>query len=133
MKRVVVLLAAATCLWPATNPGATAEASKGLALALEGKYKLAIEHYRAVIAADRHLPGIYLNLGLAYFKLNRFPDAASAFEEAVKADPASFQSRVLLGMSYYGCRRFDAPAVHLNGAAEEEPAETEMRHHVHQH
>ena len=110
VKSVLAVLACAACLWASTNPGAVAEASTGLELARQGKYELAIPHYRAAIALDPHLPGIYLNLGLAYFKLSKLREAASALEQAIKADPTSFQARVLLGMSYYGSRRFDAAA-----------------------
>ncbi|MGD0012834.1 MAG: tetratricopeptide repeat protein, partial [Bryobacteraceae bacterium] len=124
----MLLLAFCACLWAASDPKAVAEANAALALAREGKYELAIPHYRTAIALDSRLPGVYLNLGLAYFKLNRLPDAASAFEQAIKADPASFQARVLLGMSYYGCRRFDAAAPHLKLAAEQQPDNTELRY-----
>ena len=79
MKCVALLLASAAWLWAASDPGALAEANTGLGLAREGKHELAIPHYRAAIALDPHLPGIYLNLGLAYMKLNKFPEAASAF------------------------------------------------------
>src|SRR5471032_1947316 len=121
MKSVVLLLVAVACLRPASGPEALAEANTGLGLAREGKYDLAIPHYRAAIAVDPHLPGIYLNLGLAYVKLNKFPDAAAALEDAVKADPSGFQARVLLGMSYYGCRRFDAAAAQLKRATDQQP------------
>ena len=116
MKCALLVLASAVCLASATDRKAVDEANAGLALARDGKYQLAIPHYRAAIALDPRLPGIFLNLGLAYFKLNRFSDAAAAFEQATKADPAGFQPRVLLGMSYYGCRRFDAAAVELKQA-----------------
>ena len=81
---------------------AVAEAARGTALAREGKYELAIQHYQAALRLDSHLPGLHLNLGLAYFKSKRLPEAATAFEEAVRADGNSFQARALLGMSYYG-------------------------------
>src|ERR1017187_9633847 len=113
MKSVAMVLAVVACAWAAAG-GALAEANTGLGLAREGKYELAIPHYRAAIALDAHLPGIYLNLGLAYMKLNKFPDAATALEGAVQADPSGFQSRVLPGMSYYACRRFDVAATQLD-------------------
>src|SRR5471032_1228604 len=121
MKSVVLLLVAVACLRPASGPEALAEANTGLGLAREGKYELAIAHYRAAIALDPHVSGIYLNLGLAYLKLNRFAEAAPAFEQATNADPSNFQARVLLGMSYYGSRRFDAAAVQLKRAAAQQP------------
>src|SRR5271157_6338641 len=86
MRRfVLAVLACAACLWASTDPRAMTEANTGLALARQKKYELAIPHYRAAIALDPHLPGIYLNLGLAYFKLDRLPEAASALEQDRKS------------------------------------------------
>ena len=114
----LVLLAAQT---GAAAQDAVAEAARGTALAREGKYDLAIEHYKAALRLDSHLPGLQLNLGLAYFKSNRLPEAAAAFEEAVRADSGNFQARALLGMSYYGCQpvpgRRGAVETRFRGAA----------------
>jgi tetratricopeptide (TPR) repeat protein len=93
----LVLLAAQT---GAPVPDAAAEAARGAALAHEGKYDLAIQHYKAALRLNPHLPGLQLNLGLAYFKSNHLPEAATAFEKAVQADSSSFQARALLGMCY---------------------------------
>ena len=64
MKSVVLLLASAACLWAAAGPAALDEANAGLRLAREGKYELAIARYRAAIALDPDLPGIYLHAGI---------------------------------------------------------------------
>ncbi|MGD0046427.1 MAG: tetratricopeptide repeat protein [Bryobacteraceae bacterium] len=86
MKSVLIPIASVACTWAAADAGALAEANTGLGLAREGKYELAIPHYRAAVKVDPHLSDIYLNLGLAYLKLERFPEAATAFEKAAKAD-----------------------------------------------
>ena len=65
--RVLGILLAATVL-SAADSGAVAEAARGAALAHEGKYDLAIQHYKAALRLDAHLPGLRLDLGLAYFK-----------------------------------------------------------------
>jgi Flp pilus assembly protein TadD len=77
----VLCVLAAACLLRAATPDAVAEAARGAALAREGKYDLAIQHYRAAVKLDSHLPGVYLNLGLAYFKSKRFPEAAAHVPE----------------------------------------------------
>jgi len=123
--QVLVLLLAA-CQMPASD--AIAEATRGTALAQQGKYDLAVQHYKAAIQMNPHLPGIYLNLGLAYFKSKRFPEAASAFEEAVRADSGNFQARTLLGMSYYGVAKYALAAKHLKPASEMQPDNLELRH-----
>src|SRR5690349_4893690 len=92
-------------LYPAIAD-AVAEAAQGTALAQQGKYDLAISHYKAAIRLNPRLPGIYLNLGLAYFKSKHLPEAVSAFNKAVQADSSSFQARALLGMSYYGLAKY---------------------------
>ncbi len=100
--RILGVVLAACQVWAAV-PEAVVEAARGGALAREGKYELAIQHYKAALRLDSNLPGLSLNLGLAYFKSKRLPEVATAFEDAVRADGSSFQARALLGMSYYGC------------------------------
>src|SRR6516164_6968787 len=90
------------------QPNAAGEANQALELARQGKYELAIPHYREALRKDPAMPGLYLNLGLALFKLARLDEASSAFEHAVQADPKNFQARVLLGMSYFGTRKFSS-------------------------
>jgi tetratricopeptide (TPR) repeat protein len=125
--RGFALVLAACQLW-AAPPQAVAEATRGAALAREGKYELAIQHYNAALRLNPHLPGLYLNLGLAYFKSKRLPEAATAFEKAVRADGGSFQARALLGMSYYGCRRYADAAAELKLAAAAQPDNLELRY-----
>ena len=90
MKFALLLLGFAICLPAAPAQSAAAEANTALALARDGKYELSLRHYRAALALDPALPGLHLNLGLAYFKLNRFSDAASQFEQATRSDPDNF-------------------------------------------
>ncbi len=125
--RLSSLVLVAAQMWAAV-PEAVAEAARGTALAREGKYDLAIQHYKAAVRLDSKLPGIYLNLGLAYFKSKRLPEAAAAFEEAVKADSGSFQARALLGMSYYGSARYKDAAAQLKLAADAQPENMELRY-----
>ena len=112
----------------ATAQDAVAEAARGTALAREGKYDLAIEHYKAALRLNPHLPGLQLNLGLAYFKSNHLREATAAFEEAVRADSGNFQARALLGMSYYGSSRYRDAAAQLKLASEAQPDNLELRY-----
>lgn len=127
MKFVFLLLVVGFPLLEAADPKAIAEANRAVALAHEGKYNLAVQHYRSALVLDPTLPGLHLNLGLAYFKLNQFPDAAAQFELAAKAAPADFQTTVLLGMSYYGCRRFSDAADQFSRASTQQPDNDELR------
>ena len=121
----LVLLVAQT---RATGQDAVAEAAHGTALAREGKYDLAIEHYRSALRLNPHLPGLQLNLGLAYFKSNHLREAAAALEAAVRADSGSFQARALLGMSYYGSGRYRDAAPQLKLASDAQPDNQELRY-----
>jgi tetratricopeptide (TPR) repeat protein len=114
----------------AAVPDAVAEAARGTALARDGKYDLAIEHYKAALHLNPHLPGLQLNLGLAYFKSKHLPEAAAAFEEAVRSDSASFQARALLGMSYYGSGRYRDGAAQLKFASDAQPDNLELRYNL---
>ena len=125
--RLLTLLFLAVAIG-AAEQGALAEAAQGAALARDGKYDLAIQHYETALRLDPHLPGLYLNLGLAYFKSKRLPEAAKAFEEAVRADGTSFQAHTLLGMSYYGCSRYADAAAQLRFASEKQPDNLELRY-----
>src|ERR1035441_5625836 len=80
--RILGFVLAACPLWAAV-PEAVAEAARGAAFARDGKYELAIQHYKAALRLDSAVPGLQLNLGLAYFKSNHLREAAAAFEEAV--------------------------------------------------
>jgi tetratricopeptide (TPR) repeat protein len=126
LMRFFGLVLMAAQMWAAA-PDAVGEAARGTALAREGKYDLAIEHYKSALRLDPHLPGLHLNLGLAYFKSKRLPEAVAAFEEAVKADSNSFQARALLGMSYYGAARYREAAAQLKTASEAQPENLELR------
>ena len=75
-----------------------------------GQYEKAIDPLRKSIAIRPSYPG-YVNLGAAYFGLNKFANAANAYEEAVKLDP---QQHVIWGdlatALYYGGKKQEAMA-----------------------
>src|SRR5262249_3559670 len=123
----LLLLLFAVSLPAATNPQAAAEANAGLSLARQGKYELAITPYQSRPKRDPKLPGLSLNLGVEYSKLNLSGAAIQSFEQAAQADPAGFQVRVLLGMSYFATRQFAEAATELGKATQQQPDNTELR------
>jgi eukaryotic-like serine/threonine-protein kinase len=75
-----------------------------------GQYEKAIDPLKKSIAIRPTYAG-YVNLGTAYFGLNRYSDAAGAFEEATKLDPQQYVTWGNLGDSrYYGGKRDQAMA-----------------------
>ena len=107
---------------------AVAEAARGTALAREGKYDLAIQHYKAALRLDPHLPGLYLNLGLAYFKSNQLPEAAAAFEEAVRADSEQLPGPRSARNELLRLRPYADAAAQLKLASEAQPDNLELRY-----
>jgi tetratricopeptide (TPR) repeat protein/predicted Ser/Thr protein kinase len=70
-----------------------------------GQYEKAIEPSKKSIAIRPSYAG-YVNLGTAYFGLNKFADAASAFEQSTKLDPQQYVTWGNLGDSlYYGGKK----------------------------
>ena len=107
---------------------AVQEAQRGVELAHQGRYEEAIVHYRAAAKLDPTLPGIHLDLGLAYFKMKKLNEAASALARAVRASPRNFQARALLGMCYYGLRKFADAAVQLKQASRDQPGNVQLHY-----
>jgi eukaryotic-like serine/threonine-protein kinase len=77
-----------------------------------GQYEKAIDPLQKSIAIRPSYPG-YVNLGIAYFGLKKFDDAAKAYEEAIKLDP---QQPVIWGnlgaALYYSGKKDQAVAPH---------------------
>ena len=71
----------------------------GASLAHEGDYAEAIRSYQQAIAIDPTFGEARLNLGLAYYKLLLWSDAAAEFAIYQKAHPQDFRGGLLLGDS----------------------------------
>lgn len=135
MRRVVSgLLASALFVAAQTpkhdlRPNAEAEAvrvaNNGLAEAHKENYKAAIQDYKRAVALDPDLPGLYLNLGLAWFKLGNFTEAAKAFEQANRKTPSE-QGSTLLAMSEFGLGRYREASARLASLAAANPDNTEL-------
>jgi serine/threonine protein kinase/tetratricopeptide (TPR) repeat protein len=73
-----------------------------------GQYDKAIDPLNKSIAIRASYPG-YVNLGAAYYGLNRFTEAASAYEAAAKLDPQQSVTWGNLGAAlYYGGKKHEA-------------------------
>ena len=100
------------------NPSdAAANASLGVVLSKEQKYKEAAAAYEKALALNPNLPGMQLNLGLAEFKQGRFQAAIGPLRAASVADSQNRQAATLLGLSYYGAKHFAEAAKYLEPAA----------------
>src|SRR5207302_4784630 len=107
------------------NPAALAQARLGVDQARNQHYREAVQAYQAAIRLDPSLPGIYLNLGLAWFKLGNFRDALPALEKENARAPSD-QISTLLGMSHFGLGQYREAAARLRPLADAQPANTEL-------
>ena len=107
-----LMLAGSTLLGQTAKPGAVEQARLGVSQAANANYRGAIDAYQRAIAIDPKLPGIYLNLGLAWFKLGNFREAITAFDRENARAPSD-RVTTLLGMSYYGLGQYREAAERL--------------------
>jgi Flp pilus assembly protein TadD len=102
------------------------QAKLGVDLAQHQRYAEAIRAYQKALALYQGIPGIHLNLGLAYFKSFDFANAAGQFRMVLAQDPADFRSQVLLGMSYFGTGRYADAATQLETASSKQPGNEQL-------
>lgn len=101
-------------------------AHQGLLEAEQQHYSAAIDFYRRAIAKDPHLPGLELNLGLAYFKNGQFADALQPFSDELKRHPGDGRLTVLLGMTHYGMGDYLVAIPYLQRGAQSDPSNLEL-------
>jgi len=77
------------------------------------------------------MQGLEMNLGLAYFKADQFPDAIKAFSAALKEQrpdsPATQRLIILLGMAHYAMGDYFVAIPYLQRAAKEDPQSLPLR------
>jgi len=66
----------------------------------------ALEMLHKAESLARQIPGIRLNIGLAYYRQNNFRAAIPPFESVVHNVPDSYQARFLLGLCYFFTERY---------------------------
>ncbi|HEY6488939.1 MAG: tetratricopeptide repeat protein [Terracidiphilus sp.] len=108
-----------------------AYAHLGLLHAHEEHYKQAVSYYRKALAMDSKLPGLRLNLGLAYFKGGELKAAAETFETllraAPKGSPEALRLTTLIGLADYGLGAYGAAIPHLKEATAADPQNLPFR------
>src|SRR4030095_4877198 len=63
-----------------------------------GEYDQALIRHRQTRAIDRKEYSIRLNLGIAYYQIDKYQQALGEFDQVAKAQPDNVQARFLLGM-----------------------------------
>jgi tetratricopeptide (TPR) repeat protein len=92
----------------------------GLLESRQEHYTQAISFYRKAMALNPSLPGLHLNLGLAYFKNGEYKKAIEIFTPLLKSAPNADETQrltVLIGMSYYGLGEYATAVPYLKDAS----------------
>ncbi len=93
-----------------------------------GQYEKAIDPLKKSIAI-RPTYASYVNLGVAYFGLNKFSEAAEAYEAAAKLDPQQYVIWGDLGDALFHSGKKDQSVTPLNKAVELAKAELKVNSH----
>ena len=82
--RSIQLLLLSMALWTVHCVRAQPQAllEEGNSLMRAGVYRTALLRYREAAAAGLDSPLLHHNLGVAFYRLERYPEAAAAFERA---------------------------------------------------
>ncbi len=98
------LIAAGISLW-AQPAGEDLEQRAG-ELVAAGRYKEAVTLYQSLAARQPGSAPVFINLGVAYAKLEQFVLAAKAYRGALEIDPASLPALINLGLAEFKAGKF---------------------------
>lgn len=102
----------------------------GLLEARQEHYPQAIAFYRKAFALSPTMPGLRLNMGLAYFKDGQYKQAIELFTPLLKAAASNADETqrltVLIGMSHYGLGEYAAAAPYLKTASDRDDKNLEL-------
>jgi tetratricopeptide (TPR) repeat protein len=117
------------------HPGdAEAYAHLGLLEARDGHFEEAIPFYREALGLNPRIPGLRLNLGLAYFKAGNMRSAVATFELLLReAQPGSAEAlrlNTLMGLAQYGMGEYANAVPFLRTATAADPANMQFRFYL---
>jgi len=93
----------------------------GLLEARQEHYEQAIASYKKAMAINPAMPGLRINLGLAYFKAGDYRQTIQELGPLLKAQPDDQRLTILIGMSHYGLSQFAEASPLLKRAADRDP------------
>ena len=93
----------------------------GLLEARQEHYATAIAFYRRAMVLNPSMPGLRLNLGLAFFKAGEYKEAIQILDPILREQPDDQRLTILIGMSHYGLGQFAVASPYLKRAAGKDP------------
>lgn len=110
MKRVIVfLLLFAANVWPALaqaeevvnqSQSATLLFQSGMEASKRGAYDQALEHFSAARAAGMAKPALHYNIGVCYYKLEKYQEAEEAFRKTAESPAMAALAHYNLGLIF---------------------------------
>jgi tetratricopeptide (TPR) repeat protein len=76
----------------------------------QGRLEEAASIYRAILQRDSHLPEVQHNLGLIYYQLKQYQQAADALSKALQLKPDLLGSQLFLGLAEFRLGEFEKSA-----------------------
>ncbi|HEX7961773.1 MAG TPA: tetratricopeptide repeat protein [Terriglobales bacterium] len=86
----------------------------GTSEARRQQYELALAHFHEAERWDGNMPGLVRNLGIAAFRLGKYPEAAGALRQVITDNSQDNMARSMLGVSLFMTQQY-ADAVHALG------------------
>ncbi len=80
-----------------TSDNAVAHYHVGAELEEQGKYELALTHFRAALACDPNYADAYCNMGFTLYALGKKDEALEQYQAAIRLQPWHAQARTSLG------------------------------------
>jgi tetratricopeptide (TPR) repeat protein len=93
----------------------------------QGKYPDAITIYQHILKLHPAATEAYNNLGLDYYRLNRYSEAAAALKSALKIKPDLLSAQIFLGLSEFKLGQFKNSLHYLETALKADPNNREIR------
>ncbi len=103
------------------NPMGAEEFQQGVAAYNKGDFQAAAGAFEAAIAKAPEIPDLYVNLALAYFRLDRQAEAVSNLEKAASLGPDQPAIHYQLGSAYIEMQAYDKAVAALEKGLASKP------------
>ena len=89
------------------TPAGAEEFQQGVGAYNKGDFAAAAQAFEAAVQKAPSVPDLHVNLALAYFRLNRTPDAVAELEKAASLGPDEPKIQFQLGSAYVEMKEYD--------------------------